>query len=625
MACLICPKPICLELRFVTPEDENVADLVLQDTSECGPRAIPVGIVEVDMLDFFDKPILPESGSASFAFRPGEHSLTLHALQAFPKSLSFRFSQEKDAGKDAQQWGPVKRGAIQIGNEALQKEKNASGPSTPSQKQMSVAEKNARSNGWGFLSATYQHFTPPFRLNVHKILEEREEKGEKYQFPASEKELKRFFDKQRAGAVDMLHAKRGECPVCSGTQMYRMVIELRGLTCLKPRLHVVNNWSGGDYTPRYGNYIQPTEHPFFADTHTNNALNLGAFAALAYATLELNSDKDDDKDNGRVREETGSIYDVFRDLSFGVTPRQANTTAVTLFLERRPYGEGYPLEGLAYFYDKKMDAEGFAASDAQTIIIGFRGTASLEDVKTDGKVLLSSYEEIMPKPAAVHLGFKQSVEALRQKVLDYCDKHKAREKRIFVCGHSLGGAMATIMALALQKEYGNRINLYTYGSPRVGNMPFIHHLLEHDIVHYRYVNHNDVVPHIPPQDPTLLPAVLLKRVPVHKSPHVYFLHHGNFCHIMEHHGYEWAQVRLRQEAIRTAQGTLLTEDSATTGWRENIKLLRYGTSHYMDEYLRNMEKALANRTVIWAKERGEADKATAHSYTVHFKKLPMGF
>lgn len=37
-----------------------------------------------------------------------------------------------------------------------------------------------------------------------------------------------------------------------------------------------------------------------------------------------------------------------------------------------------------------------------------------------------------------------------------------------VTGHSLGGAIATITATELRR-LGNKVNLYTYGSPRVGN------------------------------------------------------------------------------------------------------------------------------------------------------------
>ena len=48
---------------------------------------------------------------------------------------------------------------------------------------------------------------------------------------------------------------------------------------------------------------------------------------------------------------------------------------------------------------------------------------------------------------------------------------------IYVLGHSMGGAVATLCALDLlftfQLEPG-RVRLYTYGSPRVGNEAFAH-------------------------------------------------------------------------------------------------------------------------------------------------------
>lgn len=47
--------------------------------------------------------------------------------------------------------------------------------------------------------------------------------------------------------------------------------------------------------------------------------------------------------------------------------------------------------------------------------------------------------------------------------------------KIVLAGHSLGGAMArmtTFFILYLKQFPGKRLELYTYGEPRVGNMNF---------------------------------------------------------------------------------------------------------------------------------------------------------
>ena len=52
-------------------------------------------------------------------------------------------------------------------------------------------------------------------------------------------------------------------------------------------------------------------------------------------------------------------------------------------------------------------------------------------------------------------------------------EHGGKNKKVFVTGHSLGGAMAVLCAYRLQEKakidvYG----VYTYGCPRVGNLQF---------------------------------------------------------------------------------------------------------------------------------------------------------
>ena len=67
---------------------------------------------------------------------------------------------------------------------------------------------------------------------------------------------------------------------------------------------------------------------------------------------------------------------------------------------------------------------------------------------------------------------------------------------VFVTGHSLGGAMATICCSRLEDEFNDELCLflYTYGSPRVGDKKFVDGLC---VPHVRFQNNNDVVCKIP--------------------------------------------------------------------------------------------------------------------------------
>jgi triacylglycerol lipase len=73
--------------------------------------------------------------------------------------------------------------------------------------------------------------------------------------------------------------------------------------------------------------------------------------------------------------------------------------------------------------------------------------------------------------------------------LEHNDQLKVR-KDVYITGHSLGAAMATIAATRYQPE-----ELFTFGSPRVGGHKFIRNI---KCPHLRFMNNNDIVCRIPP-------------------------------------------------------------------------------------------------------------------------------
>jgi triacylglycerol lipase len=69
--------------------------------------------------------------------------------------------------------------------------------------------------------------------------------------------------------------------------------------------------------------------------------------------------------------------------------------------------------------------------------------------------------------------------------------------RIWLTGHSLGGALASLTAVRLG---GRASGLYTFGAPRIGDAVFaarVGSLLKEASM--RYVNDRDVVTHVPPE------------------------------------------------------------------------------------------------------------------------------
>lgn len=134
-------------------------------------------------------------------------------------------------------------------------------------------------------------------------------------------------------------------------------------------------------------------------------------------------------------------------------------------------------------------AQVVCSANKTSAVISFRGTepSQFSDVVADINFLPTKQKH---GEGYVHVGFRDEVLKLEQQILKWVDKHK--EKTVYCCGHSLGGAMATLFT-GRHEDIVNKI--FTYGSPRVGSGQFVAKLIT---PHYRVVNNNDIVPSVPP-------------------------------------------------------------------------------------------------------------------------------
>lgn len=99
----------------------------------------------------------------------------------------------------------------------------------------------------------------------------------------------------------------------------------------------------------------------------------------------------------------------------------------------------------------------------------------------------------------VHNGFytawNQAKSTVNAQIQNLLSLH--RGVPIYVTGHSLGGALATLAVGDLKETFGNIASLLTFGQPRVGNKEFAAYFAS-VIVANRVVHYADIVPHIPP-------------------------------------------------------------------------------------------------------------------------------
>ncbi|MCT4501386.1 lipase family protein [Pseudomonas sivasensis] len=150
---------------------------------------------------------------------------------------------------------------------------------------------------------------------------------------------------------------------------------------------------------------------------------------------------------------------------------------------------------LHFFDDEKggTDTQAFITHHDEVILIAVRGTASSADGLRDANAHQVLFAEGVGK---AHEGFYLAYQAVRDFVLRYLDQFHTGQ-RIVICGHSLGGAIALLLAEGLRRipDANYNVLLYTYGAPRAADSEFTRGAST--LVHHRIVNHNDPVPSVP--------------------------------------------------------------------------------------------------------------------------------
>ena len=145
------------------------------------------------------------------------------------------------------------------------------------------------------------------------------------------------------------------------------------------------------------------------------------------------------------------------------------------------------------FYDRD-GAQAYRFMNKIDIVIACRGTepTQLNDIKADLRAVPVMAETV----SRVHKGFKAEVDDLWPMVCDDLTRTQNYKKKVWFCGHSLGAAMATIMASRCfyYASVPDPVELYTFGSPRVGWRGYCNSL---NVTHHRWVNNNDIVTRVP--------------------------------------------------------------------------------------------------------------------------------
>lgn len=145
------------------------------------------------------------------------------------------------------------------------------------------------------------------------------------------------------------------------------------------------------------------------------------------------------------------------------------------------------------FFDK-LSTQCYVANNDAFAVVAFRGSEIwkrrekidlhqiIADLKADVDIRLVDW----PQGGKVHRGFKEALDEVWPDLLPYISGLDGKGCKIWMTGHSLGGALATLCG----ERYGNVQGVYTFGSPWVGDETFKEHVT---VRVYRIVNNEDIV------------------------------------------------------------------------------------------------------------------------------------
>ncbi|MCH9699679.1 MAG: lipase family protein [Gammaproteobacteria bacterium] len=154
--------------------------------------------------------------------------------------------------------------------------------------------------------------------------------------------------------------------------------------------------------------------------------------------------------------------------------------------------------------DSTTGTQGLLTYNNEMVIVAFRGTEDFKDWLGNVKVWEN---EVKNGPACdqkvkVHQGFNDAINSVTadDALFSRIAELQQSGRQLYITGHSLGGALATLMAYIASNKHGIKVDgVYTYGQPPVGDSGFKKcyedRFLEST---FRFVNFKDLVPRLKP-------------------------------------------------------------------------------------------------------------------------------
>ncbi|MDF9387570.1 lipase [Vibrio sp. 1151_11] len=373
--------------------------------------------------------------------------------------------------------------------------------------------------------------------------------------------------------------------------------------------------------------------PVIIDTDEFSLVNSYTFALLsklAYATDKKSIDLKSEADS------TGSIETVINQFKSRQLPIQSGNQKVRWLVKEIPYSRALNFK---YYDNRQKHAQGYILFNEEIAIVSVRGTEpSFYDkdsaIDPNSKFIITKVAngidavlnspgindlvktdldaaQIAPKEFGgtyIHRGFYRYAMALLDIMLKELDKHGG--KKLYFCGHSLGGAGALLLSALTKDAYNSsQLRLYTYGMPRTGTRSFVTRY--QDILHYRHVNNHDGVAQIPmtwantdltegldKSDVFSSGITLIKKMLTDNDDDNY-LHHGHLSQLLTYQKPDQILLTPRQTQVTMLDmAKLATNDSVSlVNNLSEVSIAEHGMDHYVPNLWQQL-LALSNESLM---------------------------
>ena len=342
-----------------------------------------------------------------------------------------------------------------------------------------------------------------------------------------------------------------------------------------------------------------------------NAYNLGYLSKLSYSKVILDNQKwnldfQNFIDNARKPFRNCEVED-WNKIKLTSIKNEKNEISTNFkpFIDVFLFGKDQGVQNEGYVDDKNVSVSALFYMDETRAVIAVRGTQETKDFEIDADAL-----QIKPDygiKGEVHKGFyTQAKKIIDAPSFDSGFLTILEGKELYVTGHSLGGAVATILT-AYFFEKGFKPLLYTFGSPRVGNTAFTQYYND-KFTHFRHVNDFDIIPVLPGRVldgnlDKLMTTAYKAQILGYGYPFMagimslfnqqrdYYTHHGNLCQIMGDGGVRMILPFSLHEINQIKMANLSERDLAKKEDRaHSVKFDIY--YHSMDTYLSNIESII---------------------------------